>query len=318
MSIYKNSIYDINDNNEKYEPNNSNDMLVVTIAIQTHGTIVTYELDPETANVFDNVRLLCKSGGLKDYTSKSVIDDFRIYKQSRNKYYKDVDISTYNIIKNESGTLLGNVTFDKVLSRYSGQRFNVTDRWQGVYLISIHHRNQLIYPHPEEPTINLLNVSDLQRLANDFGSNVPEFDIFYTVPNKEERINDENKIKSNNNLSEEEKTEKIAEIRNAYINKIYKWNVTINKSGKIESIKLSYLVYLIKQILGNNIFINLLDYSCSNPSSLISKKQTSKYAMYPVIDIEMGSNTEYGGKRLGRKKRKTRRHKKRYSRKYRK
>lgn len=59
----------INENEPLYI--NTNDILVVTIALQMHGTVITYDLLPENQNIFDNVRLLCKSGGLKEYISGS-------------------------------------------------------------------------------------------------------------------------------------------------------------------------------------------------------------------------------------------------------
>ena len=59
--------------------------------------------------------------------------------------------------------------------------------------------------------------------------------------------------------------------------------------------------------MGEQIIINLLDYSCNAPTSYISKKQTPKYAI-TEDDIEMGNtNQKYGGKKKTKRQRKKKR-----------
>lgn len=314
------NVLNTNETSNEYTGKNAkspNDMLVVTILIQMHGTVITFDLDPETAAIFDNVRLSCASKGLNEYESGTATNQFGLNEEywltniMSNLYKKDIDTSTFDIIRNEPATLLGNVTFDKLLSNNSGYWFDITNNWQGIYVISVHRGRQLIYPVADEPIVNLLNIKDLQRFADFFEYTIHPLDDSNRLPNKDERVNKEYKITSDKNLSEKEKIKQIEQIRNTYMNDVYKWNVTLNNNKNIEQIKLSYLVWLVKQILGNNIIINLLDYSCSGPTPYISNKQTSKYAIQPH-DEEMG--TPY--QNLGGKRKKTRRHKKRkYTRK---
>lgn len=284
---------------------NTNDILVVTIVIQMHGTVITYDLTPEIADVFDNVRLLCKAGGLKEYVSgqtglPGITEEFMLTTNLREIFGKDLEKSTFDIIKDaRSGLLIGNITFDKTLSRSSGSNWDYTNLLQGIYLLSIHKGKKLIYPKPNEKVINLLKIGDLERLAYFFNSKVPKLeDISIPFPNQKIYIEEENIVNNDRKLSETEKEEKIEKIREQFMNFLYKWDLTLNNNGNIEEIKLSYLVKLVKEILGDQIVINLLDYSCNSPTSYISKKQTSKYAMDQQYDIEKGFlNSEYGGRK---------------------
>jgi len=300
---------------------NTNDILVVTIVIQMHGTVITYDLTPEIANTFDNVRLLCKAGGLKEYVSgqtglPGITEEFMLVTNLREIFGKDINETTYNIIKDaRTGILIGNITFDKTLSRSSGSNWDYTNLLQGIYLLSIHKGKKIIYPKPNEKVINLLKIRDLERLAYFFNSKVPKLeDVSIPFPNQEIYIEEENIVNNDKKLSNVEKEEKIEEIRQQFMRLLYKWDLTLDKNGNIEEIKLSYLVKLVKEILGDQIVVNLLDYSCNAPTSFISKKQSSQYAMDQQYDIERGfSNSEYGGRK--RKKNKIKKTKKRYTRK---
>jgi hypothetical protein len=303
-------------------PLNTNDMLVVTIVIQMHGTVITYELNPETANIFDNVRLLCKAGGLQEYVSgqsglPGLTEEIMLVSNLRQIFEKDIDLPTYDIISNaKSGILLGNITFDKTLSTNSGDVWDITKYLQGIYLLSIHRGGNLIYPtKSDEKVINFLKVNDLQRLVSFFNKkSVPNLEI-PNLENMSTPFPDQNiyikrveSVKSNSKLNRQEKKEKIEEIKEEYMNLIYKWDLTLDKKGNIEDIKLSSLVELVKKILGNQIIINLLDYSCNAPTSYISKKQSSQYAILED-DIEMGTpHKEYGGKKKKTRRRSKKKH----------
>jgi hypothetical protein len=302
---------------------NTNDMLVVTIVIQMHGTVITYDLNSKTANIFDNTRLLCKAGGLQEYISgqsglPGILEEFMLVKNLREIFGQDLDRSTYDIIKNaKSGLLIGNITFDKSLSTKSGDLYDYFFKYfQGIYLLSIHRGRELMYPtNPNEKVINLLKVDDLQRLADFLKTNVPDLQEDTTpFPNQEIYIEEENMVNKDSILSKDVKTQKIEKIREQFMKLIYNWDLTLDSNGNIEDIKLSYLVKLIKKIIGEQIIINLLDYSCNAPTSYISKKQTPQYAIQEY-DEESGIsiNPKYGGKKKTRRQRRKKRQPKKLS-----
>ena len=83
------------------------------------------------------------------------------------------------------------------------------------------------------------------------------------------------------------------------------WELTLDKSGNIQIIKLSYLVELIKKLIHKSCIINLLDYSCNVPTKYIEEQEqrSAKYIM--PIDIEQGlPNDRYGGNKNKKKRNK--------------
>lgn len=295
----------------------TNDMLVVTIAIQMHGTVITYTLSPDINNIFEDVRLLCKAGGLKEYISGEsgmpvIAEEFMLVGNLVDIFGKDIQRSTYDIIKDaKTGIFIGNITFDKTLSTTIG-KWSIFDYLQGIYLLSIHKGRQLLYPtNMNEKVINFLKVGDLHRLALFFKPNsiVPNLeDISMPFPNQQIYIEQENRVNLDSTLSNNEKKQKIKEIRKEFMNLLDKWKLTLDWWGNIQMIKLSYLVELVKQIIGKKMIINLLDYSCNAPTSYIPEEESSQYAIVEN-DIEMGNNMTLGGvkkrktKRRNRKKR---------------
>ena len=293
---------------EMPEPNITvpNNTLVATIVIQMHGTVITYDLGPSEATLFENVRLLCKAGGLKPnyQVALNVVDDLREI------FGKDMN-STYDIIKNpKSGLLLDTVSFDKTLSTRGRLSWNPLERWNGIYLLSIHKGRKLIYPaDPSEPLINFLNVEDLHRLEAMFPDH-SEDDIPFPnleddtlpFPNQGIYVEEENRIIAEPSLSEDAKAQKIKKIRAQFMKLLSNWKLTLDSSGNIEIIKLSYLVKLIKSLLGNKVIINLLDYSCNNPSAYIPEEtqHLSKYIFQDVgNDYDAMERGLMGQRRLG-------------------
>lgn len=279
---------------------NKDDMLIITIAIQAHGKVITYKLDSGTANIFENVRLLCKAGGFNDYFS-STAEELMLVGSLSNYFRKDIETTTYDIInQTKTGKVIGNITFDKTLSIYTNEqnmfdRFNPMTYIQGIYLLSIHKGRRMIYPsNMRDKTINFMNVNDLNRLSSVFNTMVPNIaDMSTPFPSQKIYIDEENMVKNNKDIPENEKKERIDQIRRQYYNNISQWKLTLD-NNKITTIKLSVLVELIKIIIGKPCFINLLDYSCNSASIYIPKEQnlSSKY-MIPD-DIEQG-NKKWGG-----------------------
>ncbi len=309
------------------------DILIITIAIQMHGMVISLELDDMTSSIFENVRMLCKAGGLKIYETgnnevPSIIEEMFLVSHLRDIFGKDMDRSTYDIINDaRSGLFIGNITFDKLLmtTDYEDtynylQHFAdyVQGLFQGIFLLSIHRGRKLIYPiNPHEKAINFLNIEDLHKLSYIFGTSVPNLtENNRPLPDQKIFINKENEINLNITLSENEKKRKIKEIRQEFMDLLGGWKLTIDRSGNIQIIKLSYLVNLIKEIIGESCIINLLDYSCNAPTKYIEEqeKRSAKYIM--PIDIEQGLPGErYGGKKRKKKTEKIRKRKKRNKRK---
>jgi len=269
-----------------------------------HGKVINFDLNPREANIFNNVRLLCKAEKLVDH-KMAPIDEFRLLKELKKSFVKNLVESTYDILRNaESGVLVDNITYDKSLSTMVAEpsffeRINPVNYYQGIYLLSIHKDQKLIYP-PNEKEINLLDISDLNNLATFFHTQVPNVNELSTeIPSQSVYINEENTIKEDNSLTEEQKTIMINQIKQQFYNNLYNWQLTV-EGNKITSIKLSTLVELVKTIIGRECFINLLDYSCTSPTVYIPRNQDyfSRYALQEG-DIEMGINkmSDYGGKK---------------------
>jgi hypothetical protein len=273
--------------------------LIVTIAIQMHGSIFTFDLSNETSNIFENVRLLCGAGGFKSYKT-NFSEELVLVKNLKKQFALDMDESKSMFDKLQemkNGMVIGNITFDKTLSIGSYLDGGFLD---GVYLIAIHRGKKLIYPTSSNDTINLLNISDLTRLSSTFKSKMPNIEhLSSNFPNVKFYIDEENNINKNSKITVDEKKSQIEEIRRQLYDNINNWNLTLDYFKKnIEIIKLSVLVKIVKDIISPDCVINLLDYSCSNPSKIIPNEQNtlSKYAT--PYDIEHGiPNTKLGGKK---------------------
>ena len=109
-----------------------------------------------------------------------------------------------------------------------------------------------------------------------------------------------------------EKTSKWPDYSNSIDDETYKkeldnWNITfspgglLNSYGDISYIRLSYLVDIIKEIVGRDkCKINIFDYSPNALAPIISDDPTS--TLYPY-DIETGSDTTWGGRGKNKKRR---------------
>ena len=276
-----------------------NNVYVISIAIQMHGTVISFDLGPSEATAFENVRLLCKAGGFNPHYQFSTY----VANDLQKIFAKDMtDRSTYDIIKAaKSGLTLDNITFDKTLSKYTSAR-NMFDRWNGIYLLSIHRERELIYPlSREEEVINFLNVEDLRRLSSMFSSPVPDLaKVSSPFPDKSKFIEEEAKISSDTSLLEEVKKRQIKELRGEFMSLLGDWKLTLERNGNIDIIKLSYLVKVIKDIIKfgekDKIIINLLDYSCNVPTQYIPEEERhlSKYVFQNVGNDIAAMESGYG------------------------
>ena len=311
-----------------------NPVYTVTIMVQTHGKIFEYKLDTRTNELFNGVRILCNAKGLKD-NFVTHHDEWWFPGILAEKYQHQLTEPTFNMItspieltwknhpvykclnlfKSSDTTcdLVGNITYDKTFSIKSGVsdfvssiQDYITEGNQGIYLISIHEGLQLIYPTEGTGPINLLEIANLDDLARYFNKPLPDINSLTvnTFPNQRVYIDFEE------NLDIEDETIRQHEITNSrqdFINRIKLWNLTLNNSRtKITEIKMSILIKLIKDIIGYNSIINLLDYSCNSPSMYITENidKSTYYKTYYSDGYDLENPTrpdirpDLGGKRI--------------------
>ena len=278
---------------------------IVTIAIMLNGNIIETNLAPTKQEIFDNTRLfrlaniVSEPGAVFNDIKKSRIHVLNIVFQN------DLPLSTYNAVDRFPVVLSGykslflpekhryipfNITFDKEIGV---DALPADDNMViGVYVVSVHEKTskdkfKIIYPSTEDERVrnlNLLKKTDFIEFAKIFGKNGTSilnkmFEKTTTWPVYDKSTDDK-----------------------TYKEELDKWNITFTPGGDISYIRLSYLVDIIKEIVGRDkCKINIFDYSPNALSPIISD---STDTLYPY-DIETGSDTTWGG-RARNKKRRTR------------
>jgi hypothetical protein len=312
--------------------------IIVTIAVVAHGLTIETDLSPEIQRTFQNVRLFSKSGGIND-SFDSIFDSYleslnRRFQQPlteptiklmeeysdrlRGVYQDDIEINNHmsrepEKIKSDSVCrIFDNVTVDKIISKTTslwGQMLECVYPRSGVFVISVHKKVssdnlQLLYPLPgNKPNLNLFNLIDFQEFSNLFPSRTP-------LPIEEMSM-------LSSNLSEIVKRYEpnIEEIRE----QIARWHLTLSSDERnISEIRLSYLLQLIKYVVGDECKTNIFDYSCSGPSRFFSDSDRQALQYIDSGDIENPPDRSWGGfsKKTSKKtRRKTRRKNKKNRRK---
>jgi hypothetical protein len=274
-------------------------VLTVTILIQMHGKVFTTALNSRTANIFNNVRLLCKAEGFKDF-GHPAWNEFILHGSMVEKFRHNLDLSTYDKLKSStSGDFLGNVTYDKTLSRTIGNlgfvesldpRIIATTPFQGIYLISVHDGRRLIYPTENKGLINLLNVNDINKVSEQFQRQVPNIaDLSTPFPDQLMYLAEEHEVLQSNAYDKELR---IKQIKQQYLNALNAWNLTMESDFRIDVIKLSFLVELVKTIIADDCIINLIDYSCNSPIINILDKDGYQYYNDNVINKKTDSEDD--------------------------
>ena len=96
---------------------------------------------------------------------------------------------------------------------------------------------------------------------------------------------------------------------------IQNWKVTMSSSGNISHIRLSYLIFIIKEIVGDDkCKLNIIDYSCSPIAEFISATELPNAIYMQPRDIE-NAKQSFGGKNARNKRRTHRRFAKKRNRK---
>jgi hypothetical protein len=318
--------------------------IIVTLAILMHGKVINLDVAP---NEYNNVRLISKAGAFQD-TATTHMRERYILPELYELLRKNLNDTTYNLFLNyslknrpeyqkfiESEPLLDpkkvfrlfeNITIDKSFSKSLFSSGGIINEilcyiesileFQGIFLVSIHQNDILIYPREEELTqnIDLLDINNLNMLANFFNKELPDLNsISSESPNYIPFHQKEEQILKDDSIIEEIKQKKIEKIRNNCYNLLNRWKLT-KIGNKIDSIRMSVLVNIIKTIIGPNCFINLLDYSCNSISKYVPKRQRLHMQYFEPLDIESGIQyMNLGGKTKKRKRRRRKNKSKRRS-----
>jgi hypothetical protein len=232
----------------------------------------------------------------------------------------------------------GKITFDKSLSAADDNEDTgffecvmnrLLPRFQGFFVVSIHEKTgensfRLLYPKktdkPNKTNLNLLLVDDFKKFANIFGSELPDLrELSNILPSYKEFIDTDKTIENDTTLTKEEKEARLEELKQYFFRLLGGWNLTM-KGNKIETIKLSVMIDLIKRIIGEPAKINLLDYSCNSVSMFVPNNQLPNKQYMMESDIEQGYSKGWGGRRRSRrhhkKNKRTNKSKKRKTKKY--
>jgi hypothetical protein len=283
---------------------------IVTIAIMLNGDIIETNLAPTKQEIFDNTRLFRLANIVNE--PGAVFNDIKMSRIHvlNIVFQHDLPVSTYDAVDRFPVVLSGykslflpekhryipfNITFDKEI----GTAALPADPNMviGIYVVSVLEKTskdkfKLVYPSVEDDkmtNLNLLKKAEFIEFANIFGKTGA------TILNK--MFEKSSKWPDYDNSVADDAT---------YKKELDKWNITFSPSGLLNSygdilyIRLSYLVDIIKEIVGRDkCKINIFDYS---PNALAPIISDSTGTLYPQ-DIETGSDTTWGGRARNKKRR---------------
>lgn len=287
---------------------------IVTIAIMLHGSVISLNLPPANQNMLDNTRLFSLSGdftyayGHNSLRLNNLEHLYKIFRHDlpvsthqimeeftervRLKYANYIDflqyflndLTTENICK-----VYQTITIDKAFGTnidgiYATIMNCILPDVLGIYVVSVHEKTntnqiELVYPLGESTdNLNLLVPAEFIKFANIFGINGKVI---------LERVIEESSTQPKYSTRTDDETFKT---------QLNDWKVTCSSRGDISGIRLSYLIKLIKQIVGKDkCKLNIFDYSCSVISQHVSNTER-KYAEYhKESDIESGTDKSWGG-----------------------
>ena len=296
---------------------------IITIAIMMHGEVIDTKLSPAQQKIFDSTRLFSLAGGFSEVgfgsnavrmnninylnkifqidlseTTHQVMKEFTERIRPTYARYIDAffdDLSTENICKVFSTITIDKALGDAITSSFDKMMNCILPDIIGIYVISVHEKvdaNQmrLIYPLERNAhNLDIIKRADFIQFARIFGKD------------------GESILREMSAVSSEWPPDPVSTLDN--------WKVTFNQRlgffqkvyGDISHIRLSYLVDIIKQIVGRDkCKLNLFDYSCSVLVPMIKNPEGKLFARdMKEDDIERGPPKGWGGR--GRhKKRNTR------------
>lgn len=274
--------------------------------------------------------------------NKPSLDSMNEYvKYSHPIYKRFVEESKTNINNENVCRLFDNIIFDKAFSTNLVNDGNpilclvdklldlINPEFNGIFIVSVHEKinndeYKLIYPYDSTQfgtNLNLLKMNELIEFARLFnGENIIHGLIqeTTTLPTKEYTVSYDTILK-NKNITEYERKQMLNQMNREYYEILQQWNVTMKNSQEIQAIKMSYLVDIIKQIVGPNCKVNILDYSCNSISRSIPEADLPNIKYLVPSDVENPGSKSWGGKKEkggekengGRKKTKKKRRSKR-------
>jgi hypothetical protein len=253
---------------------------VVTIAIMAHGCVTTNI----PSNNY-NIRYYNATGNKLVPHMQSKYHSLTIPFQINNSFRQD-EPSGNGINEQKITSYFDTLPFDKIISVRStdilSRLFDVYDNiigfpHNGIWLNSVHktaaNENKFTYEYPEDKGL-LINLSVIAGLNNFKDNYNPTMDL-------DKALNTPYVKKSSDNK-------------------------------RIEQIKLSYLLDLIKQIIGENCGLNVYDFSCSNNCGDSTETTTSIPCILQadINDIEPGYSKPFFTKPFGGNKKKKKKKKK--------
>jgi len=275
----------------------------------------------------DNIRLLKNSVFqkvnelfIKDLNRPSLVSINEYSEEIKPQYQEFLKTRNYldETQREKVCSLFGNITLDKIFKAVSETPSTflescieyIVPQVTGIYLISVHQKKgennyQLIYgASDEERNMDLCEIRNLEKLSSFFSRTAPN--VVSESSEYPSRIPYENmikEIKKDTSMSEDDKERRIEQTIRELYEKRKKWSLTV-ENGLITSIKMSKLVEIIKQICGENCYINILDYSCNALAEHIPKEEKYNAKYFQEWDIEKGERRNWGGTRKRRKRRK--------------
>ena len=271
--------------------------IVITLSIVTHGAIESTILTEEQQSLLSDTRLFTLAGGFEDVVCMDMLRNnysnylntlfrqdleqgsYKVMKDYRKKAKKSYTefSSFFNTLSNSNVcSIYQHITIDKIFGLEEKPNSQI-----GIFIVSIHEKQgdtlKLIYPEinkkGDTERINLMLLDDFKRFASLFNHKIP-INIF-------------------DNLGEDV--------------------ISVNeKRGYIEYIRMSYLVYIIRNIIasrsdieegGKNCKINLFDFSCISLGGHLSinKPSVKMNLNYMKTEDEEQGIPKWGGN-FGRKK----------------
>ena len=288
-----------------------NDSIIVTLGILGHGMLLDYKkLSSSQKNIFKNINFFSLSGEMDVTTGPDMLfysyleylnktfqqdldkNDIETMRETSDKitpkytnFLKDflIDYSSDNICK-----IVPNITFDKVIGEQQEipslfKRFQkIIDKCLfneeiiGIYVVAIHKKidnnyYELMFPlQNQNVNLNLLNINELLEFAKLFNFEENNILTMVSVDSTYPLLIDTNDPWEREYVLEE----------------FNKWKLTKNTKN-ITQIRLSYMIEIIKTIVGNDrCYLNIYDFTCSN-------ELRSSYDIYPTYKLQ--KNT-VGGK----------------------
>lgn len=271
--------------------------IVITLSIVTHGAIESTLLTEEQQSLLSDTRLFTLAGGFEDVVCMDMLRNnysnylstlfrqdleqgsYKVMKDYRKKAKKSyTDFSSFfdTLTNSNVCSIYQHITIDKIFGLEEKPNSQL-----GIFVVSVHEKQgdtlKLIYPEDKNKgdteRINLMLLDDFQRFASLFNHKIPS-NIF-------------------DNLGEDV--------------------ISVNeKMGYIEYIRMSYLIYIIRNIVANrsdieeggkNCKINLFDFSCISLGRHLSinKPSVKMNLNYMKTEDEEQGIPKWGGN-FGRKK----------------